>query len=422
MRWGERSVVLVACAIFAIACGEGSDDGADGGSGSADAGAIEGPLEIISFTATRDSVRPRESVELEWSVRGARIVDISSADSTLLSTFGQSGRISTGALEQTTVFTLTISRGGETKTATLEVVVDWPEVTIFNFSGTEMWQAFSTIVLQWSTTGAQYLRLLANDREIGRFTVGLENSFFNAFVDVGTTVFTLEAINPQHTASRSVTVIGLLPPAITKFNIRPRVIFSGTRTATITWDTTNATSTQLWDVFGRQVIGFPGTASGTVAVAIRSADVTDYRLSAYNGFVTTDAYMRIGPPVGELEPNEDLRFAQNLWEVAGVDATLSSADDVDVYAVFPRPGSSLQVRITGANGRGCDTDTRVELRGVFDSLEIDDDGGEPTARGDACGLIDPAVHPRARNLLESQYYIVVTGSESGRYVLITEEQ
>lgn len=411
--------------MFATACGGGEDGDGDGGGNSADGGVPDnGPLEILSFTATRQTIQPFEGVELEWSVRGARVVDISSADGTLVSTFDQSGRVATRDLRETTVYTLTIERGAEMKSATLEIVVDWPEPEIFSFIVTpQVAQANSFVSLQWSARSASYLRLLKNGVEALRITTNLENGFLTQLIEEGTTIFTLEAINPEHTETQSVTVEGVVPPVITKFNIQPRVIFPDTRTATVTWSTTSATHTQLWDVFARPVVGFPGTTSGTVSIAIRSAEIMDYRLTAFGTDFTTEGYRRIGPPTAEIEPNDDARFANSLWDVGGATGTLSFPGDVDVYAVFPTGGASLRVRVTGANGRGCETDTRIELQSFSSgTLAADSDSGEATGRGGFCGLIDPAVRIQARDLFEGQYLIFVSGSESGDYVLLTDEE
>src|SRR6185503_6441266 len=137
LRLRALSVLTISAAL--IACGGNNDEedagGSDAGSGdsmtSGDAG--NGPIEIVSFTASSMSISPGAVIDLEWEVRGARVVEIGTEDTTLVATFGGTGTVHTQGLFETTRFILTARAGVAMETRELTVEVTWPEPVINAF-------------------------------------------------------------------------------------------------------------------------------------------------------------------------------------------------------------------------------------------------------------------------------------------------
>lgn len=416
-----RARVLFPLLFALCACGGGSDEDSDGGPHDDDGG-ISGPISIIKFEASRTDVGPGERVELTWQTQGARLVEIETRDATLVSTFGSSGRVMSNGLRDDTTFILTASNGSEMKSAMVDVHVTWQQPSIIAFDVQPTMTILNSFVsMSWTTTNAEYLRLLKNGVEAARITANVEVGFQSAIIDEEDIDFTLEAVNPQHMVSTTVHVHADIPPTILSFNVRPRLLFHQTNTTTITWNTEGAVRTELYNTFGGLIPGWPGTTSGTITMQLIDT-IQDFRLLAISSNGSpTELNRRVGPPTPEVEPNDDARFSNGLWDTGGASGELSTDSDIDVYSVFPTIGARLKVWIAGADGTGCDTDTEIVFSNGASNLAGDSDSGAAAPRGGHCGLLDPNTDPALDGLMLGQYFVIVKGSEAGRYVLITEE-
>lgn len=419
-----RLLALVASACFVaglVGCGGSSEDPSDGGVILDDRGMVVGDIEIIRFTASEEAVPPNGTVELIWEVRGARTVEIGTEDTTLVSTFGGTGRVTTGFLRNTKRFTLTARDGAESATASVEVIVDWPKPVIVNFDVSPQATVIGSFVsIFWGTSNADEIRLLRNGVEIARLTSMLESGGISSLVSDAETVFRIEAINPDETESREITVRAEAPPTITRFTVEPMVFFSDTVTATITWETANATRTDL-DIDFNPVRDFPNTASGVFNLQLVNT-FQQIHLTASSQVGATDVYVRIQPPAREIEPNGTSDRAQQLFEVYGVVGELSSALDVDIYSIFPPFGAKLRLRTTGLDGTGCATDTQLVFSNTaMQELASDSSDGAPAMVG-SCAELDAERDVALTDLVDGMYFVTVRGEESqrGDYVLIIE--
>src|SRR5262245_40943756 len=164
--------LLTISAMLLFACGGGGDDDAGtGDTGGTDAGGgadtgPAGPIEIISFTASMDSISPGANVVLEWEVRGARVIEIGTNDTTLVATFDGTGIAPSANLFETTRYILTARAGDSMETRELTVTVVWPEPAILSFDVNPQATTINNIVtMTWTTQNAQYLRILKDDVE-----------------------------------------------------------------------------------------------------------------------------------------------------------------------------------------------------------------------------------------------------------------
>jgi hypothetical protein len=408
--------------LLVAGCGASSEETDDGGVPSRVDGDISGDIEIISFTASESTVSPYQAVELAWDVRGARTIEIGSEDTTLVSTFGSAGRVQTELLAKTTSFKLIARSGDSMASATVEVTVDWPEPQVLAFDvSPRMVTAGSFVSVFWTTANAERVRITRNGTEIANLTTMLESGAISALVTEADNVFRFEAINPDETAFREITVIAEAPPRIVRFSIDPPAVFAGSTTATVTWQTTGATRTDL-DIDFTPVPDFPQTASGSFTVTLQSR-LQVVHLVATSNLGQMDSYRRIGPPFAEREPNDEVQLAQQLYDSSAALGQIGSTVDVDVYSVFPQGGASLRIWTVGPAGVDCAVDTQISLLSFGRELARNSDDGEPTGRGGACAVIDPERDPGATLLFDGQYFVTVRGERDdvGEYLLIVQE-
>jgi hypothetical protein len=398
------SVLAVSCAAFA--CGDSSST-------------------IVRFEASSMEVDPYNTVELIWEVRGTRVLDISTTDGTLVSTFEPSGTVTSSPLRKTTKFVLTARFGSSQVTRELEVHVRWAMPTITQFIASPNPSFLNSFTnLQWGTRNAEEVRVFRGDALVA--TMRAQNDVFqslNVLITEESTVFRLVASNPELSASVELTVTAEIPPEVQRFVAFPRTVVGSTATATVAWRARGITSTTLM-LNGSQVQSFPGTLTGTVTIEVRN----DYNELLLNGFkdgnLVTQAFRQIARPTTEQEPNDTRDFAKDLTFPGGVTAELSSASDVDFHLIFVSFNFDLRLMTVDPLGGGCATDTLIILHGS-DGRELGSSsgGGGPAPGGGECAVIDPAIHPFASDLLETVYYIEVKGENGafGPYALLTDE-
>ncbi|MBI4817459.1 MAG: DVUA0089 family protein [Deltaproteobacteria bacterium] len=206
---------------------------------------------IRAFTASAGSVARGGKVTLSFDVLNAASVhivadpggDLNVPEGELV------GVVESQPLEATTTFTLTAEGGGSTATKQLMVSVDAPaQPVIVKFEsdrGTAT--AGERVSLSFEATNASSISIVAAPG--GPITVPLGifqgSVFSNPLAE--TTEFTLTATGPGGSASSSVTVTVVTTPGpaeILSFLVTPSAISSG-QTATLSWETRNATSVRI---------------------------------------------------------------------------------------------------------------------------------------------------------------------------------
>ena len=227
--------------------------------------------EIDSFRASPTTITLGESTTLRWTTTNATSVRIPGTTGTL----AVDGSTSvTPTTTPTTAYTLT-ARGAtgttpDTDTVTIKVK---PRIDSFSASSTTITLG-DQIRLRWSTTGATSVTL--DDTAValdGNQTVSPTSD----------TTYELEASNSAGSNTRTVTVTVDLPPCvIDSFSASPTTITRG-GSSTLSWTTTNATSTSI----NQGVESVTPAASGSESVSPTAT--TTYTLTASGSDCTPDA-------------------------------------------------------------------------------------------------------------------------------------
>ncbi len=427
-----RFLVLSLAAVSSFHCGGDSSSSntfADGGSPDA---TITGDPMIVSFTASHDPIAPYQSTALTWKVTNGLIVDISTPQGTLVSSFADEGTVITSPIVEATTYTLTVTGNGKTITQALTVHVDWPEPTIDFFNASPPTGFIGQfITLQWMAENGSRARMLRDGMEIGSSVViapAQAQGFSNVMIDAAMETFTLEISNPDHTVTQDVVVMSSAPPTIERFVITPRVAFQGTVEATISWSAIGVDATQL-NVNTGLPIAWPGTLTGTISVQLNAPAFL--QLFGFGMLGSAEADRQVLTPLFEQEPNDDFASTNDLSNSYGAVGSLASAGDVDIYHLYfvnafmsPQQSVNLSVTTSSQDGTGCSVDTLLILRGPdFAELGRKSGGGSATGRGGECAVIDPHVDAFARRLNRGEVFIEVRGEngESGGYGLSTDE-
>jgi hypothetical protein len=195
-----------------------------------------GNPQIVRFDASPITIAPGGQSTLSWTTNGASTVSISGLGSEPLN-----GSASTGALTQTTTFTLTAtSADGHAVTAPITVTVapaTIPQVVVFSASPQTI-SAGQSSQICWQVNGAATINISGG--------VG-SNVAANACASVSpqtTTTYTLTATNPTGQIQASVTVnVGSV--TITQFSANPPFLIMAGGPVVLSWTTTNATSVSV---------------------------------------------------------------------------------------------------------------------------------------------------------------------------------
>ena len=385
---------------------------------------------IDSFTATPNPATLGGQVTLEWSTTLASRVRIWRVAPNTMELLDTTTSVGTGTISVTATSTLTTFNieatnpfSGVNQELQVTVLTDPPTVDAFaatpNPGGVNM-----PVELSWQTTGAQRVIITetsTNGTVILDRTGGSATGTISATLTSTVNTFNIQAINPFGSALQNLSVVGELAAEVNFFEVEPSVYVGTTTVAMATWNTSNATSVELW-ADGMQVMSFPGTATGTWSWTVNGSSELTLRAVSQGGEDTSVRTILAAMGEGGT-PNERPQDAQQIASGSNTLGTVGSSTvgigDRDWYAVtVTTPGSSIWAQTSDGAG-GCDFDTRLE---VFDTtgtatIAANDDGGFRP-----CSLVDPATasHQGARNLEAGTYYVRVRGytrSSSGFYVL-----
>ncbi len=365
---------------------------------------------INSFGANPTAINLGQSTTLSWDVSnapggieislGATVLHTASAATgTFVATPASAGVISYGLKA--------LNAAGDA-TASVNVTVTAVGASIVSFTASPTTVAAGgSSTLSWNVTGATRVRVLNGAVVVFDDINVTSNTGSINVTPATTTTYTLEASNANGTATAQVTVSIALAPVIDSFLVEP-ASFTGSTTATVTWETTDATSTQLW-VNGVAVSGFPGTPDGSYSWVVSQTSAV--RLSATNGPLSVQSTVAtIAAVISGVGTNTSSATAMALpGDGTGVSGEVLVADEEDWYAVTVPAGYGIHAYTD------CVVDSQIY---VFDSamnqLAFDDDGGP-----DFCSDVAPATDVGVRDLPAGTYFIMVRGytSDTGAYTL-----
>lgn len=278
---------------------------------------------IESFIANPASYYPGGSSSLSWSVTNADTITINNGVDTANALNG-SAAVSPAS---TTIYTLTATKGLQTRTATATVTVAPPTVTSFSASPSSIFPGDSA-TLSWNVAGAASLSI---DNGVGTVTGSSV-----AVSPTTTTTYTLTATNAagDTTATTTVTVTA---PSIASFGAAPAVISAG-GSSTLSWSVNGAASVTIDHGVG----SVPSNGS----TAVTPGATTTYTLTATNsvGDVTAQTTVTVlgatgGPfryyrfvPTALRDPGDnsvsigEFQMVLNGNRLAGANASETPAD------------------------------------------------------------------------------------------------
>jgi cysteine-rich repeat protein len=360
---------------------------------------------VASFTANPSNIDYGDTSELRWSTSrtpgGVRITAGAVAVHTSSAAIGAF----TVTPTVTTAYTLTaINPDGDT-TAMASVTVNpiAPRIRRFDAAPNPA-RITEQATLSWSTLGAITVRVF--DQTGTSIYSGTDADGTVAVTVTGTIArFTLEAINPNGGTTQTLDLVGQRDPIVDSLTVRPLTFVSTTTTATVTWRTTDATSTTL-TLNGLAAPGFAGTASGSYSFT--ATTTVRLVLTARNdvGSITREAQvLRLADATVDTGRTASTAISLNgLPGVLGViGPTGGSAGDLDYYSFTVVNGGSVYAETTNGRG-GCTLDTLITLFAPDGTtvLGSDDDDGINN-----CSIIDPTRDAFATNLAAGTYYVQV---------------
>jgi len=241
---------------------------------------VVAPPNIVSFTASPDSILESSAAELAWNVSGDASISCSIAPG--VGAVGLSGTQIVNP-SATTTYTLTCSIAGASDEAstTLEVI-PFAEVQTFTASpATIDWGDATT--LTWSSVGTS---LCVIDNGVG--TVGASDTEVVSPIEDTTYTITCTGPGGQDVATTSVTVNP--PVAVTAFSAAPGTIDLGA-SSTLTFAADNATSCAIDNGVGAV------SADGTTAVSPSVTTTYTYTCQGVAGPSSSSATVTVLQPV-----------------------------------------------------------------------------------------------------------------------------
>jgi cysteine-rich repeat protein len=360
---------------------------------------------VASFTANPSTIDYGDTSELRWSTSrtpgGVRITAGAVAVHTSSAAIGAF----TVTPTVTTSYTLTALNPDGDTTAMASVTVNpiAPRIRRFDAAPNPA-RITEQATLSWSTLGAISVRVF--DQTGTSIYSGTDADGTVAVTVTGTIArFTLEAINPNGGTTQTLDLVGQRDPIVDALSVAPLTFVSTTTTATVTWRTTDATSTTL-TLNGMAAPGFAGTASGSYSFTATTS--VRLVLTARNdiGSITREAQvLRLADAT--VDTGRTASTAVSLNGVPGVlgviGPTGGSAGDLDYYSFTVVNGGSVYAETTNGRG-GCTLDTLITLFAPDGTtvLGSDDDDGI-----NACSIIDPARDAFATNLAAGTYYVQI---------------
>jgi cysteine-rich repeat protein len=407
MRTQSRFLLSLAMSsiVVATACSGGDDDTTDD--------VTPNGVKIDSFTASATTVASGATVVLNYKVSNATGVSISASPggSLLADSTTFENMVTTNAITETTVFTLTAAGTGGPKMSTVTVMVDANAVEVLTFTADpNPAPAFSMVELAWTTAGATSVRLL--DQAGAEVPVtGVASG--SVMVEVGgdSVTYTLEAKNANNnTDSMTLTVNIAELGTINFFRVSPNVFTGASANVTVVWSATGETFGLTAN--GTAVSNFPGAATGTITLSV--SETTLFELSATGAGFTDTAVQAVAQAVPEIEPNNDSATATPIS--GGATGEINPMDDVDWYSFNVPAGGNVFAQTSDGMG-ACALDTVITL---FDGAGMELGSNDQGGPGD-CSQIEPQFDSYARDLAAGPYFIRVESweaSATGTYALV----
>lgn len=375
---------------------------------------------VVRFEARPPSIFEGESTSLEWEVLEASAVRIVDGGGNAVF----DGPDLTGAAEVTpsddTDYVLVATNADGSATSSVTVTVRAPsQPTITRFEASPNPAGIGdTVTLDFAASDARRIAITAGGIEIFSQVNGPGIGTTDVVLTSTQTAYTLLATNAFGSATRRLDVYGHVMPTIERFEATP-TLFSGSTSVDLVYRAADVSQLRLF-ANGAAVPSFPvvdrdtTTIGASDSLTITATVTTSYELVAASGAGERRAYVTVVDGVAEIEPNDTPGIAMLLGG-RDVAASLSTASDVDVYAVDVPAGGAVYAE-TNDGPTHCAADTQLTLLDTdgVTPLVFDDDDGL-----DACSRIDPAVDALAAALPMGRYYLAVdSGSTSGgTYVL-----
>ncbi|MCU1284521.1 MAG: pyrrolo-quinoline quinone [Acidobacteriales bacterium] len=232
----------------------------------------------FTFTANPNNISPGQSATLAWSSTDATSVTIDNN----VGTFGPTGSVSVSP-KVTTSYSAVASSPSGSKMLSAKVIVSPPVVVQFSANPTSLGPGQSS-KLSWSVSNADKVTI---DQGIG--DVALVSS--TTVSPTTTTTYTLTATGP--TSTKTATVQITVNNGITlQFSANPNNISAG-QSATLSWQSTNATSVTIDQGVGQQ----PPNGSVVVSpVATTTYNATANGAAGTQTASTTVNVVPVGPP------------------------------------------------------------------------------------------------------------------------------
>ena len=319
------------------------------------AACVQGPL-ITSFNASDTTVAPGTAVTLSWSVGNPGTLTLTPGGDVT----GQNELVVRP--QRTTFYTLTATKGTQSETKTVEVVVV-TQLAIQSFAATppELSESGGQVELAWQVVGEGDVTLLLDDGlpDVATGADNLDVSGRNSFTVGNLTqsaVFTLTAKNADGERSAEATVTVGNKPFISTFEADDTTVTAG------------AAVTLSWSVLGdpAPAVMLNGqTVTGTSAV-VQPTATTTYTLTASN--VDGDAVPKtVTVNVGQA-PTVSLSASPSTvppngrstlsWSVGGTEPISLKMNNVDVSgkglndSVSVTPAQTATYTLTATNDYG----------------------------------------------------------------------
>jgi YD repeat-containing protein len=221
------------------------------------------PVPSVQLTAAPAYIQSGETATLTWTSSNATSCSIDQG----IGTVDLSGSTTVSPAE-TTTYTITATGEGGTATASATVAIP-PTVTITAYPETIQTGGSST--LTWSSA---YADTCAIDQGIG----AVNTSGSTTVSPAETTTYTITATGLGGTATDSVTITVISPPAPTvAITADPEVIYTG-GTATLTWEAIDADTCEIQPVIGQvELTGYVDVSPTETTIYTITATGAGYR-------------------------------------------------------------------------------------------------------------------------------------------------
>lgn len=380
---------------------------------------------VTSFTANPSTIDYGDTSELRWVVERATGISIATVGGQVVHTSSAAMGAFTVTTTVTTTYVLTALNvdGNTTAMATVTVNPIAPRVVRFDASPNPA-RITEQSTLAWNTIGATSVRI-TDPTGTSIYSGTDANGTIAVTVTATLAQYTLEATNPNGSTTQTVQLVGQFDPIITSLGVAPTFFIGTATTATVTWSTTDATSTSL-TINGVAAVGFPGTATGTFTFT--TTTTARVVLTAINAIGQATREVLVARMVdGTIDTGRTASTAIALGNAPGAIGVIAPpggpAGDLDYYTVVVPEGGNITIEIGDGRG-GCPFDSFVTLFGPDGTTSLGTDDDDSPAG--VCSLISPTRDAFAVNMAAGTYYIQVRGFNNtpsgtvvdyGRYVL-----